>query len=263
MKRVVMVRTMGPRNAGAALRAVLNFGPAELVFVAPDKPSLLIHPEFEQMAHGVEDMASRARVVDTIEEALADCHHAIAFTARVRDHRKREDWRELRGEFQAPADDPDVRLALVFGSEESGLGSAQTDLCQRLAYLPTSAEHTSINLALSIGIVLSSLYSQRGRHGGAEPGPTLADGTMREFIKRHAKQVFVERVARTESAAEGIERSIDRLFSYSELENRDVRAWQLMLRALGSQLGPADFGLPGRKGKPERGQDRTSDSGAS
>ncbi len=249
MKRVVMVRTMGPRNAGGALRALLNFGPAELVFVAPDKPSLLIHPEFEQMAHGVDDIASRLRVVATVEEALADCHLTIGFTARVRDHRARTDWRELRPLVQPVCDAADERVALVFGSEESGLDAHATDRCQHLAYLATSDEHTSINLALAIGIVLSSLYTRAGRHGGPEHGPTRADGNMREFLKRHAKQVFVERVAKTASAAQDIERSIDRLFSYADLENRDVRAWQLMLRALGSQLSPGDFGLPGRPPK--------------
>ena len=71
MKRVVLVGTAGPRNAGMVLRAVANFGPAELVFVAPARPSLLVHPEFDQMSHGVENVREWVRVVDGLEEALA------------------------------------------------------------------------------------------------------------------------------------------------------------------------------------------------
>ena len=251
MKRVVLVRTMGPRNAGGALRAALNFGPAELVFVAPNRPSLLVHPEFEQMAHGVPDAARRVRVVATLAEALADCHLAIGFTARAREHRLREDWRAVQPEVQALADDPAQRLALVFGSEESGLAGADADRCQRLAMLATAPEHTSINLALAVGIALSSLYSGHGRHQ-VEYGATQAEGNMREFLKRHMKAVFAERVARTPAAAEDIAAAIERMFSWAPLENRDVRAWQLVLRALGSDLGPGDFGLRGRAPKARR-----------
>lgn len=84
MKRVVLVRTLGPRNAGAALRAVANFGPAELWFAAPKRPSLFVHPDFAAMAHGVENVRDKIRVAATLEEALAECTHSIAFTARAR-----------------------------------------------------------------------------------------------------------------------------------------------------------------------------------
>lgn len=248
MKRVILVRTAGPRNAGAVLRAVANFGPAELVFAAPARPSLLLHPEFEQMAHGVEDMAARVSTVPTLGEALADCHHSVGFTARVRDHRTRVDWRAIAPEVGELCDAPDRRVALVFGGEESGLTADEAGLCQRLAFLATSEEHTSINLALSAGIVLSSLFSGRGPRR-VEPGARATTGLMREYLKLHMKDVFCERVARTRSAKEDIAGSIDRLFSYADLENRDVRAWQLMLRALGSTKEPRDFGLPGRPTK--------------
>ena len=55
MKRVVLCRPAGPRNVGMILRIVENFGPCELVLVNPVRPALLVHPEFEQMSHGVED----------------------------------------------------------------------------------------------------------------------------------------------------------------------------------------------------------------
>ena len=61
MKRVVLCRPEGPRNVGAALRASLNFGPCELHLVAPKRPSILRHPDFEQMSHGAEE--ARAAIV--------------------------------------------------------------------------------------------------------------------------------------------------------------------------------------------------------
>ena len=79
-----MVRTEGSRNVGSALRAITNFGPCELWIVAPKRPSLLVHPDFVQMSHGVEDAAERIVVVDTLDEALADCTYVVGFSARVR-----------------------------------------------------------------------------------------------------------------------------------------------------------------------------------
>ena len=49
MKRVVLVRPSGPRNVGAVARASANFGPCEVVLVAPERRSILLHPDFEQI----------------------------------------------------------------------------------------------------------------------------------------------------------------------------------------------------------------------
>ena len=153
MKRVVLVRTAGPRNAGAVLRAVANFGPAELWLVAPDRPSLLVHPEFEQMAHGVEHVRARRSASSSasrtpwptatrsvgLHRARARVSACAATGARARDEVAR-----------APTP-PASRVALVFGSEETGLTVEEAAQVGELCYLATSSEHTSINLAMAVG----------------------------------------------------------------------------------------------------------------
>lgn len=240
-KRVVLVRTLGPRNAGSALRACANFGPADLWFVAPGRPSLLLHPEFVQMAHGVEQQRQRVRVAATLPEALADCTHSIGFTARPRD-RKRVDWPELAPEVAAWCRTDTQRVALVFGSEENGLTEAESDSCQVLCHIPTAAEHTSLNLALAAGIVLHDLYEGNARHA-RERGPRMADHAALAYLKAHLQAVLGERVARSASARQDIRASIERVFSRAPIESRDARAWNMMMRALGSQLTPLDLGI--------------------
>ena len=114
MKRIVLVRPQGPRNVGSILRVVDNFGPAELVLVKPDKPSLLIHPDFEQMSHGVERIVEKIRVVDDLPSALSDCTGSYGFTARARDHRALRDWRDATHELVRRTSSEE-RIALVFG----------------------------------------------------------------------------------------------------------------------------------------------------
>ncbi len=244
MKRVVLVRPSGPRNVGMVLRIVENFGPAELWLVAPERPSLLVHPEFEQMSHGAEEAAAAIRVVATLPEALADAHEVVGFTARGRDNQILADWRDVRAELAERAADPERRVALLFGNEQTGLTGEEAALCHSLVHIRTSPRHTSLNLAVSVGIVLEALFSGEvalPREAGGHP----IDGRQREFLKRRMIEVFARRVARTPQAALDVEAMLERAISRAPLDTRDARAWHLVLRALGSTSTPADLGVDG------------------
>ncbi len=242
MKRAILVRPEGPRNVGMALRICDNFGPCELVLVEPARPAILLHPEFEQMSHGVKDLEEKLWVVDTLEAALADCTHAVGFTARVRDNTVRREWSAAIPEMRECADGTDDRIALVFGAESTGLSVEEAALCQELCHVRTSADHTSINLAVCVGIVLQSLFTGEKVHQ-REPGGVNLSGAEREFLKANLKYVFTEKVARSTEAARVIALSIDRVFGQAPLTTSDARSWHLMARALGSDKIPADFGL--------------------
>ncbi|MFO1011255.1 MAG: RNA methyltransferase [Planctomycetota bacterium] len=242
MKRVVLVRPGGPRNVGMIVRETANFGPCELVLVAPELPSLLVHPEFQQMSHGVPEARERCRVVATLEEALADCTFSVGFTARPQEGRPRHEWRAKRDELGARGADPDERVALVFGAEVGGLRSDEVARCAELVFVPTSAEHTSLNLAVAVGVVLADLFAER-RYVPRERGVKPLTNEARAFLVANLKHAFGERVALTESARRDIEDSIDRVFGRGALEDRDARAWHLMARALGSTLTPKALGL--------------------
>lgn len=242
MKRIVLVRPSGPRNIGTIVRVAANFGPVELRLVAPERPSLLVHPEFEQMSHGVGDAVARCVIVPTLAQALADCTGSIGFTARTRGQRRRDDWRDVRDSVSERANDAEERIALVFGNEISGLEASETDACQSLVHIATSPEHGSLNLAMSVGIVLSDLFTSP-RVKKRERPPKLLSGEGREYLKAALRDAFGERVAMTPAAREDILESIERVFSRAPLEDRDARAWHLMARALGTTLTPRDLGL--------------------
>lgn len=242
MKRVILVRPEGPRNVGMALRICDNFGPCDLVLVRPERPGILVHPEFEQMSHGVDGIEHKLRVVDALPEALADCTWAVGFTARVRDNVIREEWGRTVGRLTERAEGDEERVALVFGAESSGLSTEEAALCQELVHIRTSRDHTSINLAVSVGIVLQSLFTGNEVFQ-LEPGGVMLSGAEREYLRENLKYVFSEKVARSKEAARVIALSIDRVFTSSELTTSDARSWHMMARALGSDKIPADFGL--------------------
>jgi len=242
VKRIVLVRPQGPRNVGSILRVVDNFGPAELVLVKPDKPSLLVHPDFEQMSHGVERIVEKIRVVDDLPSALSDCTGSYGFTARARDHRALRDWRDVTDELVRRTAS-DERIALVFGSEENGLTSDETATLHELIRMPTSNEHGSINLAMTVGIVMSTIFFSDAPSAEAE-GSTPISGAARLFLVERMKDALGER-ATSAPAARDIVAAVERTLSLAPLETRDARAWHLLARALdGQKKAPQDYGLP-------------------
>jgi tRNA C32,U32 (ribose-2'-O)-methylase TrmJ len=236
----VLCRPQGPRNVGSVVRAAANFGPAEVLLVGPVRPSLLVHPDFVQMAHGVEQLASRVRVVDSLAAALADCTGSFGFTARARDHRVVRDWREVLAEAAERAARPEERLAFVFGSEESGLSGEETAPLHELVRIPTSAEHGSLNLAFTAGLVLAQLFLSAAP-SAARPAAAPLPGDERAFLIEQLKFALGARTT-SAPARRDLEASIERVFARAPLETRDARAWHLLARALGSDKRPQDFG---------------------
>lgn len=247
MRRVVLVRSAGPRNVGTALRAAANFGPAELVVVAPEHRSLLVHPEFEQMAHGVPDHERRCRVVPTLADALADCTWVVAFTGRLRDHMLVQDWREVRAETARRGADPSERVALLFGTEIHGLVQEDLERANVLVRLATSEEHGSLNLGVTAALALYDTFDPDAPHAGGDR-TTALDGRAREYLKEHVKDTLAGR-ARSEQVRGEIAASVERLFSRAVIETRDARAWHAVMRALGNTRSPLDYGLGGDAGE--------------
>ncbi len=254
MKRVVLCRPAGPRNVGMILRIVENFGPCELVLVNPVRPALLVHPEFEQMSHGVEDALRELRVVETLQEALCDCTHVVGFTARGRDNLILSDWREAKEGVRERCATEGERVALVFGNEAAGMDSEEAGLCHELVHVRTSPRHTSLNLAVAVSVVLEPLFGDQVRMP-IEAGGHPMTGEQREFLKAHLKHMLAGQVAKSERVAADVERMIERVFSKAPMETRDASAWHQLMRALGSDAKPADFGLnpnPEPRVRPKR-----------
>ena len=79
--RIVLVGTTHPGNIGSSARAMKVMGLEQLWLVAPEH---FPHAEATALASGADDLLARARVVDTLEEAVADCRLVVGTSARLR-----------------------------------------------------------------------------------------------------------------------------------------------------------------------------------
>ena len=142
---IVLVRPQLGENIGKAARAMLNFGLTEMRLVAPRDG--WPNPSAGPAASGAGLVLERARVFDTVADAVADCAHVFATTVRKRGVTKpvvtpEEAARAIRGE---PG-----RSALLFGPERSGLETDDVALARTILTVPINPEFGSLNLAQAV-----------------------------------------------------------------------------------------------------------------
>lgn len=151
--RIVLVAPSHPGNIGAAARAMLTMGLERLVLVAPRRYP---DPDAVALASGATDVLDGARVVATLNEALAGCVFAVGLSARPREFAGRVlAVREAAGEAVARAARGDV--ALVFGTEMSGLSNAELARCGVVATIPGNPDYGSLNLAAAVQVAAYEL----------------------------------------------------------------------------------------------------------
>ncbi len=148
--RVVMVNTTEPGNIGAAARAMKNMSLSNLTLVNPQGyPSAVATAR----ASGADDVLSGAVVCESLEEALEGVHLVIGASARQRNIK----WKQMDvvgacDEIQKITAVENQQVAVVFGTEKSGLTNEELDLCQILMTIPGNPDYFSLNVASAIQV---------------------------------------------------------------------------------------------------------------
>lgn len=162
---IVLVQPQLGENIGKAARAMLNFGLTDLRLVAPRDG--WPNPSAGPAASGADLVLERARVYETVPEAVADCTHVYATTVRKRGITKPVVTPE------AAARDIHVepgRSAILFGRERSGLDVEEVALARTIITVPINPEFGSLNLAQAV-ILVAYEWSK----GVALVSPTAVD----------------------------------------------------------------------------------------
>ena len=157
--RIVMVNTSHPGNIGAAARAMRVMGLYNLTLVNPKKfPS----SEATALASGALDVLENAVVTETLAEAIQDCQYVFGTSARSRHIGKPELPIEAGAQSiqEIIQNQPEAKIAILFGTERTGLTNEEVDLCQELFYIPTENNYNSLNIAQAIQIITYELRRQ-------------------------------------------------------------------------------------------------------
>jgi TrmH family RNA methyltransferase len=154
---VVLVRTRNPLNIGAAARVMSNFGFLRLRVVNPYGVAW----REARSAVGASALLASAEEFKNVAEAVADCSLVVGTTAASR--------RELQQLLKRLEDGARLvhkqlssnRVALLFGSEKTGLSNEDLSHCHWLMRIPTREQHPSVNLGQAIAICLYELVRDR------------------------------------------------------------------------------------------------------
>ncbi|MGQ0698253.1 MAG: RNA methyltransferase [Panacagrimonas sp.] len=144
--RIVLVATTHPGNIGAAARAMLTMGLTRLTLV---RPRMFPDEQATSRAAGAERVLESAVVVETLEQAVADCAWVVAASARPR-HLGDEPLQPTDAATRLVEAGAQAEVALVFGSERTGLTNTELDFCHAQTLVPANPEYSSLNLAAAV-----------------------------------------------------------------------------------------------------------------
>ena len=148
---IILIRPQMGENIGAVARAMSNFGLKELRIVAPRDG--WPNPKAVEMAAGAESIIHAAAIYPDFKAAMHDIQLAYATTARPRDMEKRVVEPKVAMEEIKNHSDNEIKIALVFGPERSGIANEEITLCDTIITSPTSEENRSLNIAQSAVII--------------------------------------------------------------------------------------------------------------
>jgi TrmH family RNA methyltransferase len=225
---VVLVRARNPNNIGAVARAMHGFGFTDLRLVNDYSVAL----ERARSAVDASAILAGAREFPTVAEAVAACRLVVGTTAVG--ERKQEHpvvtLAEANSQIQGAG-----RVALLFGSEKTGLSNEALSHCHWLLTIPMHASpgmrHASMNLGQAAAVCLYELVRDGGTPAPAhESIPALAADLER---LTSVWQEVLEKIGyanRRPAAAEPAE--VRRMILRMQLSQSDALRWIGVLRQL-------------------------------
>jgi TrmH family RNA methyltransferase len=215
--RIVLIDPSHPGNIGSVARAMKNMALSDLVLV---RPRSFPHAESTALAAGADDILAGARVVESVEQAVADCGFIAGTTSRPRSYY----WefttpRDVAGRIVALA--PENRAALLFGSERYGLATEDLNLC---------------NLAMSVQLAGYEIFMAREQpQSHTQLEMALAPSGDVEHFYAHLHQVLNE-IDFEDRTGHLMER-LRRLFNRAQLDRTELNILRGILSAVQGRRG--------------------------
>jgi TrmH family RNA methyltransferase len=204
---IVLVRARNPNNIGAAARAMHDFGLRHLRIVSDYAAPL----ESARSAVDANEILTSSQSFVSIADAVADCTLVVGTTA-VGERTIEHPVHTLANAAEKMRSEPG-RIALLFGSEKTGLSNEELSHCHWLLTIPMqqyeSMRHPSMNLGQAVAVCLYELVRDADapiRVGTREPARAeeIARFTAvlqemleaSEYTRRHPSNATEEQIRR-------------------------------------------------------------------
>jgi len=241
---VVLVEPSHPGNIGAVARSMKTMGLSHLVMVKPKK---FPHYEASKRAAGAESVLLDAHVVDTVEQAVAECSLVLGTSVRDRE----VSWPTISPRLAAEQATAHLnahnshRAAILFGRESSGLSNEELDLGQAQIRIDANSDYSSLNLASAVQIIC---YEMRvAMKQGLSDEPLNENLTRAQLRQRSASEEL--RAGHLQHLQETLEqldfvkskpptmlmRKLTRLYNKADLSIEEIQILRGILSAIQNQ----------------------------
>ena len=244
--RIVLSHTSHPGNIGGAARAMKTMGLDSLYLV---NPRFFPDKEAERRATGALDILHKAEVCDTLDEALSGTVLAAAVTARQRDLSH-----EVFDARQGAAKLLDLAqkdfVALVFGTEMSGLTTLEVSKCRIIIHVPANPEYSSLNLASAVQVLAYelrmtwSLLETMPASSASRGGGAAATFDEIELLYAHLEQVAISSGFLDPQEPKRLMQRMRRLFARTGLEKEEINILRGILGACEKRMRASAAAFP-------------------
>ncbi|HEV2711092.1 MAG TPA: RNA methyltransferase [Edaphobacter sp.] len=227
---VVLVRARNPNNIGAVARAMHDFGFRRLRVVN----EYAVPFATARSAVDASKVLANAMEFGTVAEAIADCTLVVGTTAVGERtllhplHPLPEAAVEIGGALAQEG-----RVALLFGSEKTGLSNDELSHCHWLLTIPMQqhqdVRHPSMNLGQAVAVCLYELIRETRMHAGISV-PAAADAGEVERLTLLLTEVLEKTDYTRRHPANCDETQIRRLVLRMGVTASDAPIWMGILR---------------------------------
>jgi tRNA/rRNA methyltransferase len=226
--RVVLVATRNPLNLGAAARAMSNFGALHLRVVNPFE---LAFREARSAVGPAAEVLRNAEEFNRLKDAIADCGLVVGTTA-IQHRELQHDMRHLaQGATAIREALASTPVAIVFGSEKTGLSNDDLTYCHWLMHIPTRDEHLSMNLGQAVAVTLYEIVRNGQRPRAAEK-PVAATSAELERLTQALLEALQFSGYTSPATLAATEEKARRMIHRLDLDARDAEVLLGMLRQI-------------------------------
>ncbi len=249
--RIVLVEPTHPGNIGSVARAMKTMGLSKLVLVNPKK---FPHYEATKLAAGAESVLLNAQVVESAEQAIADCTMVIGTSVRDRE----VTWPTFDPRQTAELVDSHLllssdanKVAVLFGRESSGLTNSEMDLCQSQIRISANSEYSSLNLASAVQIIAYELRMQligsRNDDQELQAAVSKPESAIKERLMSATQKQKEGHIKHLQNTLEALSfmkaksptvlmRKLTRLYNKADLTVEDIQILRGILTAVQQQI---------------------------
>ena len=232
---IILVRPQLGENIGMAARAMLNCGLSELRLVAPRDG--WPNDKAQRAASGADVVLDKARVFDSVAEAVTGLQRVVATTARTRELVQRivtarRAATDMRGWIAGGE-----RVGILFGPERTGLENDDAVLADTALTIPLNPQFSSLNIAQAVLLVAYEWMTS----GDASPEERMSEHATRPATKDELQNLFghLERALdesgflRHKAMRPAMVNNLRALLQRASMTEQDVRTFHGVIKFLG------------------------------